>query len=59
MVSIDDNKVFIINGSGSKKITCLNIKFEDYEDYLNITYITKYSFLCLVNNKFLYIYGLL
>ena len=56
MISIGDNKVFIIGGSGSKKVTCLNIEFEDYEDYQDLTYTRKDFSLCLVNNKFLYVF---
>ena len=56
MISIGDNKVFIIGGSGSKKVTCLNIEFEDYEDYPDMTYTRKDASLCLVNNKFLYVF---
>ena len=60
MISIGDNKVFIIGGSGSKKVTCLNIEFEDYEDYQDLTYTRKDFSLCLVNNKiFICFYGLL
>ena len=56
MISIGDNKVFIIGGSGSKKVTCLNIEFEDYEDYPDMTYTRKDASVCLVNNKFLYVF---
>ena len=33
MVYVGDSRVFIIGGDNSKKVTCLNIDYESYEEY--------------------------
>ena len=56
MIYIGNNKVLIIGGSGSKKVTCLNIEFEDYEDLPDLNYTRKDASVCFVNNKFIYVF---
>ena len=41
MISIGDNKVFIIGGVDSNKVTLLDVEFECYEDYPSMKYTRK------------------
>ena len=41
MISIGDNKVFIIGGAGSNRVTLLDVEFECYEEYPSMKYSRK------------------
>ena len=56
MVYVGDSRVFIIGGDNSKKVTCLNIDYESYEEYPDMKYERKDASVCYVNNKYLYVF---
>ena len=56
MVYVGDNRVFIIGGDNSKKVTCLNVEYESYDEYPEMKYERKDPSVCYVNNQFLYVF---
>lgn len=57
MINVDEDRVFMIGGSGSNAVECLSLEFEDYTKYPNMHYDRKDPSVCLVNNKFLYVFS--
>lgn len=55
MVNVGE-KVFIIGGDCSKKVSCLNLEYEDYEDFPDMKLDRKDPAVCVVNNQFLYVF---
>jgi len=56
MISIGDNKVFIIGGVDSNKVTLLDVEFEDYESYPSMKYTRKDACAAYVNERYLYVF---
>ena len=56
MISIGDNKVFIIGGVDSNKVTLLDVEFECYEEYPNMKYTRKDASAAFVNERYLYVF---
>lgn len=55
MVNIE-SKVFIIGGDCCKKVTCLNLEYQDYEDYPDMKLDRKDPAVCIVNKQYLYVF---
>ena len=56
MISIGDNKVFIIGGAGSNRVTLLDVEFECYEEYPSMKYSRKDASAAYVNERYLYVF---
>ena len=56
MVALNNEDVFIIGGVNCKKVTKLNVEYEDYTEYPELKYTRKDSSVCVVNNKYLYVF---
>ena len=56
MISIGDNKVFIIGGSESNKVSLLDVEFECYEEYPSMKYTRKDASVAFVNERYLYVF---
>jgi hypothetical protein len=56
MISIGDNKVFIIGGAGSNKVTLLDVEYECYEEYPSMKYTRKDASVAFVNERYLYVF---
>ena len=56
MISIGNNKVFIIGGVESNKVTLLDVEFECYEEYPSMKYTRKDACVAYVNERYLYVF---
>ena len=56
LIYVGNDRVFIVGGDNCKKVTCLNVGYEYYDEYPDMKLERKDPSLCYVNEQYLYVF---